>query len=441
MESLSKADEAKLLASVKEAVDLVDNDGHTPDEALIKVARARQLTPGFVRSTVNAYNTGRQLAQWRSNDRVLDKLASFPLADYDKIVSAIWGSGNVKAAGVSDEYSRPPAWLEAQREKAAHVPLNFGTKAPEPYARDPQRPAFLAHAQHQRTKAAAEETRRLYSAAHDRLDRGMAALESYFQKLSYDRLPFWVVDQAVQTYYGAKGSALMSHLASRFPKEKRASATDCCRQPLDRRSEPFTLVEHVMQAARDVVRTKEAYDAAFTQQEKAAETLRPFSEAVSSPVEPKHDPLSVSLLSKEGNLLGTAATYEGTKALLDRFIGPQRRQTAINDAVSDLDDPDHEDELRAIRHQTMLSSMMSDPDNPLSGFDPEAVMQEFNQVAQMAPRVAEQRAALQPLLARRLSGHTEPFEVKEVTDLEKGLKDSRTPSLNLLNNAPNSFVG
>jgi hypothetical protein len=86
-----------------------------------------------------------------------------------------------------------------------------------------------------------------------------------------------------------------------------------------------------------------------------------------------------------------------------------------------LGSPDHENELRKIRAQVMLSEMMTDSDNPISGHDPEDVLEAYNDIAQFAPRVSEQPAAIQPLLAKRLAGNVEPFEVKEMGDIEKAL--------------------
>ena len=74
MQSLSKSDEQRLLDGVKTAVDLVDNQSFSPNDAIQKVAEQLHYSPGFLKSACNAFNTGRQLAQWNSNESVLDKL-------------------------------------------------------------------------------------------------------------------------------------------------------------------------------------------------------------------------------------------------------------------------------------------------------------------------------------------------------------------------------
>ena len=78
-------------------------------------------------------------------------------------------------------------------------------------------------------------------------------------------------------------------------------------------------------------------------------------------------------------------------------------------------------------------------DEIIGGYKPEQVISAYNDIAQLAPRTAAQPAAMQAILRRRLANQTEPFEIKEITDLEKGLKDTQTelPMLGQQNNKPN----
>src|ERR1017187_5014970 len=92
METLSSTEERCLLNGVKQAVDLVEDCGQSPNDALTKVARDSQWTRGQLRSAVSAFNNGRQVAQWQDSSSLMDKLAEFPLADYDLIHDAVWGA-------------------------------------------------------------------------------------------------------------------------------------------------------------------------------------------------------------------------------------------------------------------------------------------------------------------------------------------------------------
>jgi len=101
----------------------------------------------------------------------------------------------------------------------------------------------------------------------------------------------------------------------------------------------------------------------------------------------------------------------------------------LESQIQDLDSPDHTNELRKIRAQTVLTQLMSDPDSPLSSYDPEEVMTAYNEMVQLSPRLADQPAALAPMLNKRLMGNTEPFEVGEALKLEEGLQKTQAPSL------------
>ena len=115
-----------------------------------------------------------------------------------------------------------------------------------------------------------------------------------------------------------------------------------------------------------------------------------------------------------------------TRSLLDRAMGSDpNKDKRVNDQWMDLEDPNHDAQLREIRTQAMLSDLMHD--DVIGGYHPDQVAKAYNEIAQMAPRTAGQPMALAALLRKRLQGHTEPFEAKEVTDIEKGLKDTLSP--------------
>jgi hypothetical protein len=102
----------------------------------------------------------------------------------------------------------------------------------------------------------------------------------------------------------------------------------------------------------------------------------------------------------------------------------------VEKQIGELESPGHMNELRKIRAQTVLTQLMSDPESPLSEYDPDEVMQAYNQVVQLSPRLADQPSALGPLLNRKLMGNTEPFEVGETLKLEESLaKTQPTPGL------------
>lgn len=463
-QTLTNREEAKLLGEVKEAVDLVDVQGMAPDAALEKKARECQWTRGALRSAVHAFNNGRQVAQWRANDNLLDKLAEFPLADYDQIAKAIWGVTVKEAADayqrqqVDPEYSRPPTWLP----KLTQVLPNLEKAAGDTFETFSKVAALALPAEHaaliadhvggermrkalgnqQRAKFAFDEQRQKYAAAHDTLRVRLRMLENYFSKSALDRLSFAVVEDAAGTYYGKHGTALFGLLARSLPHEKRAAdSRTFLDRPLNPEAPPLSYIPLAIKAAQDVARTKQALDEAYTALEKVAEEqIRPFA---GSPSLKTTDPLSISLIKEAGIEDFAGGLGTGTKALLDDALGGDKTRDEVTKTWLDLESPEHENELRKIRVQAMLTSMMSDPENPLSKHDPEHVLKNYNEVSQAAPRIAEQPALIQPHLLKRLSGRAEPFEGKELVDTEKSLMQTRTntPDTELLGNAPDAILG
>jgi hypothetical protein len=103
------------------------------------------------------------------------------------------------------------------------------------------------------------------------------------------------------------------------------------------------------------------------------------------------------------------------------------REKRIQSQIEELDSPEHINELRKIKAQTVLTQLMSDPENPLSEYDPEEVLSAYNDMVQLSPRLADQPAAIGPLLNKRMVGNTEPFELGETLKLEEGLKKTQAP--------------
>lgn len=503
MPKLTNGDEQKLLDGVKQAVRHVDDDGMSPNDALMKMARDMSLTPGFLRAAVSAFNNGRQVSQWKANTSVLDKLAEFPLANYDDIHESIWGGtekeANDKYVSLGDEihsdYQKAPQWAK-EDDLAKLATMDLGL---EKVAEDEEVPEYIQDHENSKkmhaawndyahTKRAHEEARGRHSAATDRLGIRLNVLTNYFKKFAQDRLPFDVVDRASKSYYGSRGESLMDIVAERFPTEKRAADTKrYWDQPLNRDAEPFTFIAGSIEAAKDLHAATAALGMAKQAWEEAKEALVPFVPAPTQPKSEKDTTFSISLIDggageKEAGLgenikelagkhpiatgaVGGALGYgamAGRDAIRDRkrkkkeeeedekekeagtmlgmlaggagaglssaVSGGDALEKSITKTERQLNDPQHEDELRKIKAQVMLSEMMGDPDNPISEYPPEEVLARYNELAQLAPRISEQSAAVQPLLAKRLAGQAEPFEIKEINDIEQGLKDTSTLS-------------
>lgn len=450
--NLSQADEQQLMDGVKLAVSFVDNDGMTPNEALKKVAEDLGYTPGFLKAACHAFNTGRQLNQWNENDSILDKLASFPLANYDKIHQQIWGQEKEKQASVSLGNPILPGYDDIYRDTLKNFSLTPLMK--QAADEKPTNPVVVAELNDMRMKKAfaqvdqaermAEHYRHLKGAAYLELETRLNRLEDYFKKSAYDRLHFAQVDQAASLYYGNQGKTLMNYLAERLPHEKRASefraSWDGFAEPVDRTKEPYTLIANVIDQVREYAKAEKAAAAANEKLASAKDGAAPFIQGATPQTT---TPSTFSLIDEKQAGIGTAlaggAGFGVAKSLADS-VGTDSDKK-INSQMMSLDSPGHIDELRRIRAQTALTQAMSDPEDPLSQFDPEDVLSSYNELVQLSPRLADQPAAIGPLLRKRLLGNVEPFELGETLKLEKGLKDTQAPpSMDLMRNA-NSIIG
>lgn len=422
--NLTHDDEQLLLNSVKTAVALVDDQQLSPNDAIIKLATDQKLQPGYVRSVVSAFNTGRQMAQWNRGQTVLDKLASFPLADYDTIHAALWGKAAEKQAAVviSDEYNAPPSWVNRDRnlylQRLDLSPL-LSPALEKSASETTDESLRRCRTQLERAERDYQQKSAEYSRLYDNVQSSCRNLINYIKQSGPKTAPLPSIKVASEAYFGAHGKALMDYVEPQIPGHKEASA----RVPFAVGSKPMALVQTAIQNSRQLVAVKQARDDAYDRMETLREQLQKFGQ------------------EKLASWIGGATVAGGTQALLDKYLGSQGQDKAVDKAQMELEDPDHENELRKIRTQTMLNELLTDPDNPVSGYDPYEVLETYNQLSQLAPRVAEQPAAVQPLLAKRLAGRMEPFEVKEISDIEKGLKDSKQISTGLISNAPNSIFG
>jgi hypothetical protein len=425
MQALTKSDEQKLFDGVKKASYFVDKENMSPNDALHKVALELQYSPGFLKKACHAFNTGRQLAQWEANQNVLDKLASFPLADYDAIHDKIWGNTQEKAASVNYGYV-PVNGYESliKQDLLASSGLEKAAEAKPELLTDRTFDHYQYH------KLLESEARTEKTAAELKFNSAITDLIHYFQKSAYDRLSFAQVDYAVGVEYGNQGKALMNVLAENFPKEKRAAAhsakSEIFKQAADFNTKPYTMVKSAIDAAGKLNSTISKLEQA---QQKTAE-LRTRIDAMYESLKPVYTvpaPLTFNLLDKEANIAETSAVLGfGGPSLARRFgLGATTEESEVQKQLKKLEDPNHNNELRKIRAQTALNSLMTDPDNPLSEYDPEDVLSAYNELVQVAPRIADQPAMLNPLLNKRMAGRIEPFEIAETLRMENALQTAQ----------------
>ena len=127
-----------------------------------------------------------------------------------------------------------------------------------------------------------------------------------------------------------------------------------------------------------------------------------------------------------GTVLPAVGAVSGLKAMTK---SPTPADTSMErNVLSDIIDPSHEAELSKIRIQAMLSDFMSS-DPVISTYEPDEVLNIYNQVSQMTPRAAQQPGVMRGLLRKMLQQQDamEPFEAEQMIGVEKGLKSVAEP--------------
>jgi hypothetical protein len=468
--TLNEKEENRLIEATTKTASLVDS-GMTPDAALEKVASDFGLGSGAIRLVGQAYNNGQQLGRWRSGGSILEKMASFPLCNPEAVVGRRLPAEKTAADQISVDYARPPQPLPASKPmvKAAAAPVKAAPK-PTPKPTPAQE------------KIAADENRRRANAAADSVRGCVADLVSYFRKAASDRVPFGDIEVAAAAYYGDAGVSLLD-LVYRTGnlREKRGEARPLS-SPIDRTSGPLAAVGRAIEMANLAasLRPQEKTAAAPTVPAEPPAAAGPWNNKAAAlfGVEKRAFGFGTEVAAiAAGDILAHKATHgpgedtdpfgdvteldrelqairEQSKraigyrrglgavkraflnapvvgatvgSMLGRTVGsmPKTRDDLVDDAYADLDSPDHQNELRKIRSHAMLNGLLTDPDDPISGHDPAKVLSAFNDIAAATPRLADNVALLRPLLRKRLEGHTEPFETKEMLDIEKGLMQTR----------------
>jgi hypothetical protein len=396
--TLTPSEEAELVAAVKDAAALVGDGDLDPTAAVEKVARDRGLLPGQVRLVCNAYNTGRQTAQMKANTSALDKFASFPLADADRVLASIYKAPEVPRVVAKAAAAPRPL------EKAASV-------APAPVA--PKRRNLFDQEEYLRKQA--EEAARMVDYGRDQAAGAFGNVVRYFKRFPHDRVSYPLFKTALAAYHGARGRALAQTLEANLPGLAKEAGDRHGR--VDRTAAPYADAALCVElASRHVLLSavKRAADKALDDHRKG-----PMAAARAAVVKKA----AVVMPAMIGASVGQV-----TRGLFDKVMehgGPRETDRVIDKKTLGLDDPNHQAELRKVRVQAMLSEMMSDENDPVSGYSPEEVAHAYNEIAQLTPHSSMYGAVMKPLLRRRLEGRLEPFETKEITDIEKGVREGR----------------
>lgn len=428
---LSAADEQKIMSSLNDISGLVAN-GSAPNDAIVKIAGDIGLQPGHISLVVNAYNTGATNVNREDGNDVFAKAANFELADTATILEELYPTNVktsaqlVKSVVVSDDYDVSPGGWQ-KRQKVANAATRILPPLIDPntnkpvtkvaaYPGDPQRPALLARNSVLAGRRNLEEGRRVKSASADALRHSFSDLCYFFRQ--YGRPSFGDVIKNAGVFFGGDGTTVMNAVAAQTPGLRYHDEKP--------RGESHSMLDEVYTKISSVIAATKAYKdqvTTFTQLEQSTkkateDTIRPF-------LYPHFQSVLTPSSEKAAGGLGMGLAASMLHRAFSRPSNPDMAP-AVQKYVRQATDPAHEDELRRIKAQAMLSSLMAG-DEVISGYDHEEVLDAYNDIAALSPRAADNKLLMQALLRKQLTqGAQDPMDLDQMLGMEEKMRKRDT---------------
>jgi hypothetical protein len=454
MRALNKEAEQKLISAIERAASLV-NAGSTPNDAIIKSASDANIPAGHINLMVHAYNTGRTTKQREQGENTFDKSADFQLANADAVMEALYpkqvktSSAIEQSSVVSTEYAVSPMGFlgrrKAEMDKAAAAQAVLPAKTWVPAPRDEQAAVERAYSQKVAEKRAAEEVRRVASAAYQKAAAEMEKLCEYFRVPG--NMSFGDAVREVSMRLGNDGEMVLNKVAAVYPHVTKQAAT---REMYIGNPVPCQLVENVLNAVEDYNTAQKAANNIKTASAPTKKEVPEFltGSILYSPVEapltlkeaaprPPHAPAPEPTMTLKDffkapavnvakRMAGAPQKPSGLSGLM--FDAPQTNKDVVKDQYGKLTDPEHELALRDIRSQgTIHDLMLNDP--VISGYDPHDVAMAYNEISDTAPSLGDSPAVMQAMMRKRLqAGEMGDFDVKQLLEMDK-LRADRDSSL------------
>jgi hypothetical protein len=442
-QSLSKASEKKILDAL-EKVSGLTNAGEHPNDAIIKIATQMQIPAGHVRLMVNAVNTGRTNAHRLTSDDPFEKAAEFPLADVQTVLEALYPSEvQTKTAAhlenvVADDYRRGPKWLKekAAHEKAARaVEWKLTDKKPT-VERDPDYVVKKAVAHVQKLHQNLEAQRLELAMKREHAIKLASNLRTYFKQPGH--IPFDEVTENAEIMFGKVASVVLQF--TRPEKEGWARSTPT---PVDQNIEPYSLIKEAVAVATEFKQSQEAYTAAVkTANDESRQVLRPFGPGPAQGHSVMADlcwttpTKAAGLGSMIENGFGLFTAGDIAKEIAKKMPGHPGLGTDVEKRdLQTLMDPGHEAEIRNIQAEAMLNDLLAN-DDVIKGYDPEEVVDSYNEINQIAPYAANKKVIMRDLMRKRLAGGPsalDQFTVGDTIGQQEKLRNSSLPTEPQLN--------
>lgn len=431
---MTRKKEAELVSGVESMINLV-NSGHTPTEALQKVASEKNLNEEYVRRVGEAYNQSRTLYELGNRDGQA-RLGVWETADINKVASALapktdsmlFAKHMQKAASTTDFIS---SWGKARNNSRLSETLG----KPHTKAAELSEPGQLGGNLPNPKKEELEVKTKPATASKDDRFIELAKSEEKFSSALNDAVyslrtgflqgrPFHEVEKLAHAKWGSNASSIMSalfemsHAKSAGQRRALSAELDPSSVTLtDLIAPTFASVERLVGAAVDM--------------HKRAGSLGRKPLANRMPAEKKADDDGVLATgvnpAKKVNrsLLGLADAVVGPEdQVRDQAKSLYRDEVGKN--VLKLEDPDFKNEGQAIDAKYTLADLMSN-DDIIKGYNPDEVLEAFNDISEVAPEAARSGVIMRDLLRRHLTqGGLQAMDVNQAITVNKNLSSDKS---------------
>ena len=412
MNTLGKDKETQMVHAAEQMVDYV-NSGMEPNAALHKVATDHAMTPAFISRMAEVFNTSRVLAHMRQAPA--EKRAdTVPLADASVVIKQMYKPTETAETCKSAWFSPPPNFLAV---KLITVMKKAAAKIDEQTS-----PAELVHAAIVRINAATQHTKAAKADAQycrEQVLQKTAHVAQYFREMSH--LPFEVVETNALSKYGSVVKPLMDTIYNacegRLFKERRG-VKSAGETVFNLALTPYKQLDEVVAWSRKWAKAAAEYQTAYDDEMNVKRLLVPRLRKLAA-LEGRRIPTSFTFQKTAliADLIGSASG-----SVLGRLAESGKNTSTPEEDILKSIDPDQETVIRAARSKAMVNDWIAN-DPVISGYDPHTVMEAFNEISSVTPRVADQPGMLRGMLSRRLEfGRTEPFEAGTALAAETALR-------------------
>lgn len=413
MSNLTDREKQELSEAIDKITDLC-SDGLSPNDAIIKTAQDMRLGADRLPILVSAYNIGATADQWHSGESIREKTASFQIADIDAIKRKLYPTA-VKTASyrqkmdsyVDNSFSFSPDTLfDDPLECYRTQPLLSVKKAARLPKEDKVYPGIR------------EAAYRLEKHANENATRTMVRLENAMSKLASvvsDKRSqeYNVFKTAAKMALGKRGVSIMQSLEEMYPSVKKAKYRPS-QDPIHRTSPFFNLLNEVSSAIDSSVKANVEQQRALQKVASAREQVESHWRRAIHGTELQQlflDPIMVQALDerdrkamrKKADSLDDDRNLSRLESLNNpSWVGVTNREYGI---LSALNDAKHRSRIRNIVTESMLTDLIN-TDPTLKTYDPEAVLDAYDDILEVAPHMVGKKMLLREALREYLSSES-----------------------------------